>query len=124
MKTIGILGGMGPQATVSLFQKIIDRKQALCDQEHIPLLIDNNTAIPDRTDYILGKGINPRPEIIRSAVRLENAGADLLIMPCNTAHVFYLDVVGKITTIMRALRNAMKKGLRESTVSFVVLLEG
>ncbi len=55
LKTIGILGGMGPQATVSLFQKIIDRKQALCDQEHIPLLIDNNTAIPDRTDYILGK---------------------------------------------------------------------
>lgn len=88
MKKIGIIGGMGPLATADLFQKIILATTAHSDQENIPILIDNNTAIPDRTAAILGTGKSPVPEIMCSVHRLTEQGADVLIMGCNTAHYF------------------------------------
>lgn len=88
-KTVGILGGMGPKATVDLFNKIVDFTEAESDQENIHILIDNNVSIPDRTSFILGKGENPIAELVETAVRLRNNGAELIIMPCNTAHYFY-----------------------------------
>ncbi|MBC7087412.1 MAG: amino acid racemase [Tissierellales bacterium] len=96
MKTIGIIGGMGPLATVKLFEKIVLNTSASSDQEHPPILIDNNTKIPDRTNFILKKGEDPRPELIKSAKRLEISGADFLIMPCNNAHYFYEDIISNI----------------------------
>lgn len=88
MKTIGIIGGMGPMATVDLMKKVILATDAREDQDHIPILVDNNTNIPDRTAAILGKGESPLPELMKSANRLTDAGADFLIMGCNTAHYF------------------------------------
>ena len=88
-KTIGIIGGMGPLATCDLFRKIIDVTDAACDQDHARVLIDNNTNIPDRTAAILHGGQDPVPELAKSAGLLKEAGADVLIMPCNTAHYFY-----------------------------------
>ncbi len=92
MKTIGIIGGMGPLATVDLYSRIVKRTKASKDQEHIHVLIDSNTNIPDRTKAILGGGLDPTIELIKSAKRLEQAGADFLIMPCNTAH-FFIDKI-------------------------------
>ena len=88
-KVIGIIGGMGPLATADLFKKIITNTKVLKDQDHIRVLIDNNTEIPDRTAAILNNGENPIPQLTKSAKLLENMGADFLIMPCNTAHYFY-----------------------------------
>ncbi|MBE6066151.1 MAG: amino acid racemase [Clostridium lundense] len=88
-KIVGILGGMGPQATCDLFSKIINYTNAKSDQENIHLLIDNNVEIPDRTSYILGKGENPITPMVETAVKLRNAGAEMIIIPCNTAHYFY-----------------------------------
>ena len=88
-KTIGILGGMGPLATCDLFSKIIQITDASCDQEHDRICIDNNTEISDRTNAIIRHGKDPVPEMVKSAVRLQSFGADVLIMPCNTAHYFY-----------------------------------
>ncbi len=96
MKTIGIIGGMGPLATVKLFEKIVLNTSASSDQDHPPILIDNNTRIPDRTQFVLGTGRDPRPELIKSAKKLEKMGADFLIMPCNNAHYFYEDIVKEI----------------------------
>ncbi|SHK50302.1 cysteate racemase [Paramaledivibacter caminithermalis] len=93
MKTIGILGGMGPLATADLFKKIVTLTEANSDNEHIPILIDNNTQIPDRTDYIINNSQDPIKEMIRSAIKLEMMGADVIIMPCNTAHYFYDEIV-------------------------------
>ncbi len=98
MKTIGIIGGMGPSATYDLANKIIANTQANCDQEHIHVCIDCNTAIPDRTDAILNGRRDPLPELVKSALRLENMGAQLLIMPCNTAHYFY-DQIGSFLDV-------------------------
>ena len=90
MKMVGIIGGMGPLATVDLFGKIVNLTDAKCDNDHIHILIDNNTYIPDRTSYILGDGENPIDELVKSAKRLKNMGADFLIMPCNTSHYYIL----------------------------------
>lgn len=92
-KTIGILGGMGPLATCDLYQKVIGVTEAGKDQEHIRVCVDGNTEIPDRTEAILHGGEDPLPEMVRSAVRLEGMGADVLIMPCNTAHYFYPEIL-------------------------------
>lgn len=88
-KAIGILGGMGPLATCDLMEKIIRHTDAKKDQDHVHVLVDCNTNIPDRTAAIMGNGEDPLPEMVKSAVRLQQMGADALIMPCNTAH-FYL----------------------------------
>ncbi len=88
MKRLGIIGGMGPEATADLFRKIIDNTPANSDQEHIPIVIDNYPQIPDRTLYLKGKGPSPLPFLLESLRRLERAGVDCLCMPCNTAHYF------------------------------------
>lgn len=93
MKTIGILGGMGPLATADLFKKIIMMTDANSDNEHIPIIVENNTRIPDRTDYIINDGEDPTKYMIKSAIRLEMMGADVIIMPCNTAHYFYDEII-------------------------------
>ena len=89
---LGILGGMGPAATCDLFRKVIDYTDAAKDQEHLHIIIDNNTQIPDRTDYICGSGEDPRTELIRSVIKLETMGVDYIAIPCNTAHYFYDDL--------------------------------
>ena len=91
-KTIGILGGMGPLATVELFRRIVALTPATRDQDHLRIVIDNNPRIPDRTAAIVGGGESPVPILIDTARNLERAGAELLVMPCNTAH-FYLPQV-------------------------------
>ncbi|MFA7231224.1 MAG: amino acid racemase [Victivallaceae bacterium] len=86
--TIGILGGMGPAATVDLFKKIVYSTQARKDQEHLRVVIDNNPHIPDRTAALYGKGEDPTPAMLASARGLEESGADFLVIACNTAHIF------------------------------------
>ena len=95
-KTVGIIGGMGPLATADLFKKIVLNTKAAKDQEHLKVLIDNNTDIPDRTAAILYGKESPIPELQKSAKLLESMGADLLVMPCNTAHYFYKDVAASV----------------------------
>lgn len=86
---IGVLGGLGPWATVDLFEKILRLTPARADQEHLRILIDNNPKIPDRSPAIFGDGEDPTPELIATAQNLERAGADFIVIPCNTAHAFY-----------------------------------
>lgn len=98
MKKIGIIGGMGPMATVDLFEKITRLTAAESDQAHIHVLVDSNTSIPDRTAAILDGRETPVPEIVRSALRLEAMGADVLVMACNTAH-YFIDEIRKFTRV-------------------------
>ncbi len=87
-KIIGILGRMGHEATMNLFYKIIKLTTAEKEQDHLRIIIDNNPKIPDRTAAILGKGKDPLPALRETAQSLEKAGADFIIIPCNTAHYF------------------------------------
>jgi len=88
-KVIGVLGGMGPAATLELFGRILKLSGARTDQEHLRILIDNNPKIPSRTLAFRGKGPSPVPELRRSARALERAGADFIVIPCVTAHYFH-----------------------------------
>lgn len=99
-KIIGIMGGMGPDATVDLYNKIIEetrRRGAVCDQDHLEVVISSVPQTPDRTEAIFGKAPSPVPELIRSARRLEAAGAGIIIIPCNSAHYYYADVAGAVS---------------------------
>jgi aspartate racemase len=91
-KTIGILGGMGPEATAYLFELIIKNTQVEKDQEHIPIIIYNNPEIPPRTDAILKKGPSPLPLLLEGVRTLHQAGVDFIVMPCVTAHYYYHDI--------------------------------
>lgn len=89
LRRIGILGGMGPEATVLLMQKLIAAVSAQDDADHIPLIVDQNPQVPSRIAYLLeGTGSDPGPVLADMARRLQAAGAEALAMPCNTAHHF------------------------------------
>jgi aspartate racemase len=85
---IGILGGMGPEATVDLYRNIISLTPATKDQDHVRVMVYSNPKIPDRTRAIEAKGESPLPSLIESAKLLERGGAGIIAMPCNTAHYF------------------------------------
>jgi len=95
-KIIGILGGMGPEATAELFFRIIRATPAKTDQEHLRIIIDNNPKIPDRTEAILRGGPSPLPELIKTGLNLEKAGAEFIIIPCNTAHHYLQDLANNL----------------------------
>ena len=98
MKKIGIIGGMGPESTISLMQKIFEITDAKNDQEHVPLLVDNNTQVPSRIDFIINEnGLNPLPVLLKMAKALEKSGAEALAMPCNTAHIFEEEIRASIS---------------------------
>ena len=88
-RVIGIIGGMGPEATVELMRQIIRRTPARDDADHVRMLVDNNPRVPSRIAYLLeGGAIDPSPTLVRMARGLEQSGATMLAMPCNTAHAF------------------------------------
>ncbi len=97
-RVIGILGGMGPEATVDLFAKIIRSTAATRDQDHFRIIIDNNPGIPDRQEAILENGPSPVPMIAETARNLEAAGANFIVMPCNTAH-YWIEEIRKAVEI-------------------------
>lgn len=88
MKTIGIVGGVGPEASNKFCELLIKNQHAKKDQDHLPFIHFCNPQIPDRTDFILGHGEDPTDEIVKTCKTLEKAGADFLVIPCNTAHYF------------------------------------
>lgn len=108
-KIIGILGGMGPEATIDLFTKIIKGTKAKKDQDHLRILIDNNSKIPDRTLAIQGKGPSPLTPLVQSAKILEKAGAHFIVIPCVTAHHYFKPLQKKIKIpILHIIEETMK----------------
>ncbi len=75
MAVIGIIGGMGPEATNELCRLITQLTSAKCDQDHIPVISYNNSRIPSRLQALTADGISPVPELVRTATVLQNAGA-------------------------------------------------
>jgi aspartate racemase len=114
-KIVGILGGMGPEATADLFMRIIRATPAKRDQDHLRVIIYSNSKVPDRTPAILGKGPSPLPEMLRTGRALEAAGADFIIIPCNTAHYYYDDLTrGLKLPILHMIRLAAEETRRKS----------
>ena len=92
-RTVGILGGMGPEATALILSRVIAMTEVEDDIDHVPLLIDNNPQVPSRIKAIIEKtGEDPTPILINMAQKLEASGVKALAMPCNTAH-WYADAI-------------------------------
>lgn len=87
-KTAGVIGGMGPDATVDFMAKVIAATPAGKDQDHVRMLVDHNPKLPDRQAAQAGRGEDPGPAMAAMAKGLETAGADFIVMPCNAAHAF------------------------------------
>lgn len=93
-KIVGVLGGMGPDATVDFMAKVIAMTDASRDQDHVRMLVDHNPHVPNRQKAILGDGEDPGPVLGVMAAELEARGADFLVIPCNTAYVFEDAILG------------------------------
>jgi len=113
-KTIGILGGLGPEATAYMYSLIIKHTRVLKDQDHIRIFIYSNPKVPPRTDAILDKGPSPVPMLVEGMNVLKSAGADFVILPCVTAHYFMPEVLSHspfpfLNLIEESLRWAQEK---------------
>lgn len=94
MKTIGIIGGMGPEATILLMQRVMAAVRARDDADHVPLIVHQNPAVPSRIRRLIdGQGDDPGPVLARMARDLAQAGAMALAMPCNTAHAYAPQII-------------------------------
>lgn len=98
-KTVGVIGGMGPEATVDFLRRVVAATPAKDDADHIRILVDNNPKVPSRIAALVdGTGADPLPVLIQMARGLERQGADFLVVPCNTAH-HYLPGIAEAVSI-------------------------
>ncbi len=126
-RVVGIIGGMGPEATVELMRRVTARTRAEDDADHVHLLVESNPKIPSRIAHLMeGTGDDPLPEILRVARNLQGAGAQALAMPCNTAHHYAEQIQAAVSipllhmvklTVARiaAARSAARIGLLASS---------
>src|SRR4051812_31094563 len=98
-RIVGVIGGMGPQATVDFMHRLVARTPARDDADHLHVLVDNNPKIPSRIAALIeGTGEDPTPVLCDMARGLQAQGADFLVMPCNTAH-YYLPAIARSVSI-------------------------
>ena len=95
---VGIIGGLGPMATVYFYELVLSLTEAKRDQDHVNMVILNHASIPDRTAYICGRSADsPLPYMIADAKRLQTAGANFIVIPCNTAHYFFDEIENSVS---------------------------
>jgi aspartate racemase len=115
VKTIGIIGGMGPEATVLLMQKLLVAVPATDDADHIPLIVHQNPAVPSRIKRLIdGAGDDPAPVLTQMAQDLAAAGAQALAMPCNTAHAYAPQIMAATALPFLDMRTASLSHLRRT----------
>jgi len=115
MKTLGVIGGLGPMATAYFMQLVIDMTDAETDQQHIPMIIYSAPQIPDRTGYLLGESEeNPIPPIVEIGRKLSEDGADVIAIPCITAHAMHDAIQEDVATqIINAISETVEYLLAE-----------
>jgi aspartate racemase len=103
---VGVLGGMGPLATIDFMHKVLAATPADADQDHVPLIVSSIPQVPDRTAAFRGEGASPLAAMIASGRRLVRAGASLVVIPCNTAHLWFDDLQSALGLTMLHLVDA------------------
>ena len=87
-KTLGVLGGMGPAAGAEFLRLLTALTPVARDQDHFPVILLSDPQVPDRTKALLGEGEDPSPKLLEDLLKLASWGADVLAVPCNTAHAY------------------------------------
>ncbi|MEG0692454.1 MAG: amino acid racemase, partial [Oscillospiraceae bacterium] len=97
-KTLGVIGGVGPLSTAYFMEVLINKTNAVLDQDHVDMVVLNHCEIPDRTAYILDNTkANPVPFMKEDAIKLEKLGCSVIATPCNTAHYFYHELQSAVS---------------------------
>lgn len=109
---VGVLGGMGPEATVDLLRKIVASTRAERDQDHLRVLVDSNAKVPDRTAAALGEGPSPVPALVESAALLARAGASFVVIPCISAHLFLDEVRARVDVPIVSILDVVAEAVR------------
>jgi len=112
-KIIGVLGGMGPEATLQFFRLLLRLTPAAKDQDHLRIIIDDNPKVPDRTEAILGRGPSPVPALVESAGLLQRAGADFIAIPCVSAHFFLEELRQKVSLPILSIFDAVAETIEQ-----------
>jgi aspartate racemase len=102
-KILGILGGMGPEAGIDFYRQVLAFTPASRDQDHIPTILLSHTQVPDRTESILRGHLDCLPALIEGVAFLEHAGAEVIAIPCNTAHYYIEDLRAAIQTTLLSI---------------------
>ncbi len=123
-KIVGVLGGMGPAATVDFMATVIALTPAETDQDHVHMIVDNDPSIPERQDAILRNGADPGPAMAAMAQRLQDAGADFLVIPCNTAHAFASQVTAVVGIPLLSIIDATVSACDEFDTVGLLATEG
>jgi len=123
-RTAGVIGGMGPDATVDFMAKVIAATPANKDQDHVHLLVDQNPKVPNRQAAQAGDGEDPGPAMAAMAKGLEDAGADFLVMPCNMAHVFADPVRNAVSIPLVSIIDVTVDACREYAVVGILTTRG
>ncbi|MFO0334912.1 MAG: aspartate/glutamate racemase family protein, partial [Pseudomonadota bacterium] len=89
---LGVVGGVGPAATLDFLQKVMRNTPARRDQDHLRLVVEQNPQIPDRTEHLGGDGVDPTLALYATCKKLQAGQADLIAIPCNTAHAFVEEI--------------------------------
>ncbi|RKE36820.1 aspartate racemase [Paraburkholderia sp. BL23I1N1] len=111
---VGVLGGVGPAATVDFMAKLVRNTPAARDQDHIKVMVEQNPQIPDRTEALLGNGDDPTLALYAACKTLEEGGADLIAIPCNTAHAFVERIQPSLTIPIVNMLTCTADYLREA----------
>lgn len=125
-KSVGILGGMGTEATTYFYNKLMSYDMAESDQEHLRVILYNNSKIPDRTSYLLYGTNSPLSELQKSVAMLENCLVDFIVIPCNTSHYFYdelcrgtkvpiINIIDEVADEILSIQTNRRIGLLAST---------
>ena len=123
-RSVGVLGGMGPEATVDFAARVVAMTPAKTDQDHVRMIVDNDPSIPSRQEAILRGGADPGPAMAAMATRLQAAGADFLVMPCNTAHAFSKSVSGAVSIPLLSIVDVTVAACRQYSVLGLLATEG
>lgn len=111
---LGVVGGIGPLATTYFMKKVINFTSAVNDQDHINMIVLNHAEIPDRTAYILDKtNSNPYPYLLEDCLMLQEAGAKLIAIPCNTSHYFLPQLKQKVKVPIVDMQKETAKALKK-----------
>jgi aspartate racemase len=97
VKTLGILGGVGPLAGVHFYEQLVRRTPARTDQEHLPVVLMSSPEVTNRVEHLLGAGRSPAPALCAVARRLENAGAGLIVIASATTHAYHAEIQEAVT---------------------------
>jgi len=123
-RRVGVIGGMGPEATIDFMSRVLLATPASCDQGHVRMIVEQNPRIPSRQKAMRGEGEDPGSAIAAMAANLEAAGADFLVMPCNLAHAWQANIeaatsIPFVSIIDAAVQSALSRSGDDSAVGLM-----